>query len=722
VEAVFDTCAETRSAVGDFLVVKQPACAVPAKPVASLAAQVGTDTQYTLRWDPVANADKYEVQEATALDFNAPSMSVVNGNSFTTSHTAGAKPVQYLYRVRAISNCSDERGPYSDIVTIFIVPLAPQSKEQHTTGELGFNGNIVQTIFLPGSTPPVTFTATIDKPWLTVVPSSGTVGPNGITLQVIAAGGLLNPGTNTGTVHVSYGSGATGRGAQTMVTAVNIPVSVSLVTPVTPGGKNTPPPDSLIVPAVGHANGIGGSLFESDVRLANVSAQTMKYLLNFTAAGADGTQTGSSTTVQVEPGATMALDDIMANFFGATSTVGTLEIRPQTSTTTSAFGSTTGQTLTTVVSSRTYNSTTAGTYGQFVPAVPFAQFIAKATDASQKQVLSLQQIAQSTAYRTNLGLVEGTGELASVLLSVFDSAGSRIAQIPQNVPAGGFIQIDHILEDNHITLNEGRIEVEVTSAVGRVTAYASVLDNITSDPLLVPPVLKSSVGSSRYVLPGVGDFDIGFAHWKSDVRIFNAGSTTSTATLTYYPQGAPGSPRSTTINVDPGEVKVMDNFIATTFPATGTAGSLVVTTPSTASLIVTGRTYTDQGAGKGSYGQFIPAVTPAESTGLGGRTLQVLQLEASDRFRTNIGIVETSGNPVNVEVSVILPDSRVTPKTTYPLAANEFRQISLGADFGLTNVYNVRATVRVTSGTGKVTSYGSVIDSQTQDPTYVPAQ
>src|SRR5438270_5550998 len=166
----------------------------------------------------------------------------------------------------------------------------------------------------------------------------------------------------------------------------------------------------------------------------------------------------------------------------------------------------------------------------------------------------------------------------------------------------------------------------------------------------------------------------------------------------------------------------MNNFNPIPFPATSTAGTLYVTTTHPSNHHATTLTYTDQGSGKGTYGQFIPAVTPSDATSLGGRTLQVLQLEASDRFRTNIGLVETSGAPVSVEVAVILPDSRVTPKTTYNLAANEFRQISLGFDFGLTNVYNVRVTVRVTGGSGKVTSYGSVIDSTTQDPTYVPAQ
>ena len=46
--------------------------------------------------------------------------------------------------------------------------------------------------------------------------------------------------------------------------------------------------------------------------------------------------------------------------------------------------------------------------------------------------------------------------------------------------------------------------------------------------------------------------------------------------------------------------------------------------------------------------------------------------------------------------------------------------------FGLnqnnTNIYNARISVEVTSGSGRVASYGSVIDNATSDPTYVPAQ
>ena len=41
---------------------------------------------------------------------------------------------------------------------------------------------------------------------------------------------------------------------------------------------------------------------------------------------------------------------------------------------------------------------------------------------------------------------------------------------------------------------------------------------------------------------------------------------------------------------------------------------------------------------------------------------------------------------------------------------------------GLTNVYNVRISLRVVDGDGKISAYGSVIDQKSMDPTFVPAQ
>lgn len=720
VEAFFESCPPVFSTESDFTVTGPTlTCLTPDAPTVSVVGKVVSGSSYNVRWRALPNVDLYEVQESTTATFASATTATSTGTSLSFTHTAtAAQP--YYYRVRGVSSCSDARGNYSDSVMVLVVPQSDERR--HATAEIGVQAKVGQQIKLPGQNPATTFTASVDKPWLTVTPASGTIGPDGVTLTVAADPSAIALGTNTGTVTVQYGAAGKGISANG-ATATAVPVSVSLVTPVTPGGRNTPAPDSLIIPAVAHAAGANNSEFESDVRVTNTGAQTMRYQLNFTPSNVDGTQNGTSTTIEVEPGGTMALDDVLANFFatGTAATTGMLEIRPMTtasSTTTGLYGTPTTQ-LATVASSRTYNVTPTGTFGQFIPAVPFSQFIGKST-TSAKTILSLQQISESSSYRTNFGFVEGSGTPADILLSVFDKSGSKVAEIPLSLQAGEHKQINQLLAANHITLDEGRVEVEVTSAGGKVTAYASTIDNRTNDPLLVSPVQPTAAKSRRYVVPGVADLNNSLASWRTDMRLYNAGSSTVGATLTFYPQGNVTSPSVKQLTLAPGEVKPLDNILQSLYGITNAGGSVVVTTTTDTNLVASARTYNQ--TSNGTYGQFIPGVTPAEAVGLGGRALQVLQLEQSSRFRTNIGVAETNGADATVEIAVTVPDSKVTPKISIPLKANEFVQIPMSS-FGLGDaVYNARATVKVADGAGKVTAYGSVIDAQTQDPTYVPAQ
>ncbi|HET7434637.1 MAG TPA: hypothetical protein VFN10_08000 [Thermoanaerobaculia bacterium] len=722
VETLFENCPPTESARGTFRVDEaSDACAPPLATLAQAPGQVLSATPYAVRWLPLPRVSGYEIQESTTADFANATTLVVSEPVAHFTHDV-ASETRYLYRIRGISACSDDRGAYSDVVGTLVVPSRTTGTDRHASLDLGTQAPAVQTITLPPSNPPVAFTAIADKPWLTVTPSLGVVGPDGATLTVTSDPNALDLGTTTGTIRITYA--AAGKGQTTnSTTPTSYPVSISLVTPVSPTGKGTPPPDALIFPAVAHATGINDSLFESDVRITNLAATTMKYQLNFTPSTTDGTQTGNSTTVEVAPNSTLALDDILASFFGASTTTGMLEVRPLTTSSTATKGTFSGitssapQPVLTVGSSRTFNSTPTGTFGQYVPAIPYAQFAAK------NQIISLQQIAQSAAYRTNFGFVEGSGQPADLRIRVFDVHNQQLAEFSEALKAGEHKQINQMLALHGVTdLADGRVEVQVVSDTGKITAYASTLDNLTSDPLLVSPVQTATVNANRTIVPGVAYINNGLANWRTDMRLFNAGTTALPTTLTYYPQGNPGAALTRQIEVAAGEITVLDNVLNSMFgiadPVAG--GSIAVTTSKPAPLVTTARTYNQTTSG--TYGQFIPGVTTSEAVGLNDRSLNLLQLEQSTRFRTNIGLAETTGNAATVDVSVNLPDSKATPTIRVSLAANEFRQLSL-ADFGVTDaMYNVRATVRVTSGTGRVTGYGSVIDLTTQDPTYVPAQ
>src|SRR5207253_4333023 len=222
-------------------------------------------------------------------------------------------------------------------------------------------------------------------------------------------------------------------------------------------------------------------------------------------------------------------------------------------------------------------------------------------------ILSLQQIAQSAAYRTNFGLVEAAGEPANVVLHVYDKLGNLIKDIPENLLPSEHLALNGLLAANNIPLDDGRVEVEVVSTTGKVSAYASVLDNLSNDPLLVSPVLKGAVRSNRYTIPGVA-YTNGIANWRTDVRLYNSAASSVSATLTYYPQGAPGSPQSKTISIAAGETRGLDNILNSTFGIAdpSAAGSVLVTTPTTSSIIASART--DTPTDVGTVGQFIPAV------------------------------------------------------------------------------------------------------------------
>src|SRR5204862_6853856 len=126
--------------------------------------------------------------------------------------------------------------------------------------------------------------------------------------------------------------------------------------------------------------------------------------------------------------------------------------------------------FTTVASSRTYNAapnSAAGTLGEFIPAILFQNFIGKSADSSHPATtLSLQQVAQNNAMRTNFGLMEASGQAASLLVPVFDAAGKKLLETPMSVLGGQHVQLNGFLSQNHITTPDARIAVQVTGGDG----------------------------------------------------------------------------------------------------------------------------------------------------------------------------------------------------------------------------------------------------------------
>jgi uncharacterized repeat protein (TIGR01451 family) len=692
-------------------------CNPTGTPIPSVVGVTTTGQTYTVEWTPTEGTTLYELQESADAGFTNPFTMAVPGTSQPLTKNVSV-PTTFFYRVRSLGGCNATIGAYSAVAPIVIVPVPPLGTLNiNIPVPAGSKTPVSFPIHVPGL-PNVTtsFFATTDKPWLSVAPSNGVMPPEGRDFTVSADPTALSDGTWTGTVIVVYGSsGVSGKRSLDVAPKSSIPVSISLTSPVSPGTLTGPSATALVIPSVGHLPGFS-SQWQSDVRIANILALSKKVQLTFSA-GSATSQAVKQTTVSIDPGSTIAFDDIVRNWFGIgamnDASNGVLTVQPLDATGKPDLSINKAA----AVSSRTFNTSAAGTLGQFIPGVPIANFISKLPGAVS--TLALQQIAQTDTFHTNLGLVEATGKPASVLVSVFDGAGNKVLDLPVSLAAGEQRQLNGFLATNGITLTNGHIEVQATAGDGKVTAYASVIDNRTTDPLLVSGVPLGGVGATRYVIPGVASLDSG-ATWRSDVRVFNSSLSPQTATLTLYPTGNPSASVVQTATIQPGEVKALDDIVHSTFNLTNAGGALHVTTAVATPLVVTARTFNDTAAG--TLGQFLQAVTPADAVGTGERSLQLLQMEDSPRYRTNLGLAEVTGKAATAEITVILPDSKVAPKVSIPLAAFEYRQFPIISSLGLGNVYNARISVRVIDGQGKVTAYGSVIDQKTQDPTFVPAQ
>ncbi|MCM2314770.1 MAG: hypothetical protein NDJ92_06420 [Thermoanaerobaculia bacterium] len=730
-------CRSSRSAIASVTVTgpppppppPPPACGISEKPLPSVVAESTTGESYKLSWTAVTGASTYQVQESLNASFADASTFSVTGLSINFKHPGIETATPYHYRIRAVADCDSTKfGPYSTIIRVVTLPKPmPSSTNPQVVTEFG-NQELVSTqLFIPGfgasakrGPLAASFTVSSNELWLTPNPVQGELPPGGATVELVADPTKLELGANMATITVTRndGLGRTTMGSSTS----SVPVSVSLVAPITPLGKVTgPPANTLFIPAVANVGGID-SRWLSDVRISNAANTSIQYQLTFTATEKDGTVEGKKTGYTIRPGQTVAMDDIVRQWFGfgdlADGTNGTLEIRPLNF---QGKGADPEAALAaTVATSRTYtrDANSLASFGQLMPSVPFSSFIGSTLPGAR---LSMQQVSQNQFARTNIGLVEGAGKPVNVMLTVFDRLGTQLGQFPVALLAGEHRQLNQLLALNNISVVDGRVEATVTGGDGSITAYASVVSSGTGDPTLVRGIDPRTISASKYVLAGVADLSNGGANWRSDVRIFNGSGVAQLADLYFYPQGSTTPVGPFAVTIGPNEVKVLEGVVKTQFGLENTGGAMHVVTPNNSSLVITGETFDVNEDGK--YGQTIPSVTLAEAVGTTDRALQVLQLEDSAQYRTNLGLAELTGKPATVRVQLIIPLSLSAPGMTVELGANEFKQLNgVIRTLAGRDVYNARISVKVTGGEGRILAYGSVVDNETLDATYVPGQ
>src|SRR5262249_52541974 len=150
---------------------------------------------------------------------NSPTVSlIISGKNVTTD-------TRFYYRVRSYATCGGDPSAYSDVASVLVIappPPGPQPNGLNPVTTPGTNANCRFTApFFPTGFPHIgkkatlanddTYTISSDKPFISVTPSSGTLPPEGLTVNVNVNTTNLEAGSTEATLTLTKTQNASGK-------------------------------------------------------------------------------------------------------------------------------------------------------------------------------------------------------------------------------------------------------------------------------------------------------------------------------------------------------------------------------------------------------------------------------------------------------------------------------------------------------------------------------
>jgi hypothetical protein len=442
-------------------------------------------------------------------------------------------------------------------------------------------------------------------------------------------------------------------------------------------------PTESWIPAVAHTDGVGDSIWRSDVGLLNRSARTNAVRLRIHRG-----KSAFDRELELAPGESRKVSDVVDWFERSGSAA--LQV----------FSS---EALT--VTSRTYNQGSVGTFGQSLDGVSATGGL----EAGESVVL--MQLREDDTARSNIGLHNQWRRPARVEVALFDGDGSLVTGHTREIPAQQSVQLNRpfkILADRD-DVESGYAIVTVLSGQD-VYAYGSVIDNATGDPTAIP--MKRGTGNRRQWIPAA-------AHgsgarrsvWRTDVCLLNRSGEPAVVEITFHRED--GETSSLSVAVTDGQQRVVGDVVA----ELGMVGAGAIEVASDAPIMVSSRTYNS--SDEGTFGLFLDGVSESHTIGR-GEVVWLPQLSQNSAFRTNIGLVN-SGDLI-ARVHIVLYDSEGNELAEKRRKLDPGSWIQLQEPFfqlaGRVDIDSGYATVEVLSGSG-VVAYASVIDNSTNDGTAI---
>jgi PKD repeat protein len=435
-------------------------CGSPPAPALSTPATAGSGAAYVLTWTSTSPDNTYELQESTDPSFSGAASTAVTGTTRSTSHTVTSAATWYA-RVRAVESCqgSSYQSTWSNVAQTVVSPacaLTCSASAAPTTGTAPL------AVVFTGSATPTNCTGTVAYDWSFGDGSAHSPASNpGHTYST--------GGTFTWTMVASVGGQTCSRTGT---------VSVSATPPIASAGTYL-----SVVAAAARAGGTAGSNWVSDLLLHNPGAGQATVNLYFMKGGQDNSAAQGRRLV-VPSGQSLKLANVVGDTFGESAASGALLV---------------GSDLPLVITSRTYNNASTGTYGQYIEGYVLQRAVTAGAE------VRLIQLTKNTGYRTNIGLANATGAPLAVQVDLYKADGTGLGQRSYTVQPWGYFQENDIL--NKVTtaaVDDAYAVVRSATAGAHYFTYASVIDNRTGDPVQVVHQARRSHASQAAAPPGAG--------------------------------------------------------------------------------------------------------------------------------------------------------------------------------------------------------------------------
>jgi bacillopeptidase F len=455
-----------------------------------------------------------------------------------------------------------------------------------------------------------------------------------------------------------------------------------------------------VVAGVADVRGAAGSDWHTDLYLHNASADAIQLELYF---APDGATIGAPVARTVAAGETQTLLDVVSNTFGASGS-GAIFWRVSV-----------GDPAALLVSANTYNRVdSVRRYGQQVPGVAWGDV------APAGQSFWVPALAGS--YRTNLGFATD-GDCTEVRIRAVDRFGAVQAERTVETRPHSWLQLNRLFrrefrdlidDPDTVAAADSLHRFEAAGIDGRVVAYTSIIDNVTSDGSYMLGQIAGSTGGEAWLPGGAFVRGVNDSQWRSDVMVFNLSSSADATDVEYYPSDSDngGAIDSRTIDLAAGEGSFQGDILRELFglrpPAVGSLGVAA------AEGLLWMRTYTEEPGEDGfiTYGQAIPPFGSGDTIS-GDTEGRILGITVDDRTRANLILQNSAAGadgallPVTVRVDALDRSGATVHRESYSLRAGEYLQHNgFIEDYGLGSITSGALRIVVTDAPAEVSSGG----------------